>query len=94
MSPDPFLNSGRPDNPQTWNRYTYSLSSRLKNVDPSGLYNLDSGCLDDKKCAASAKNFKNGIADLAKAVIGRLWAPVAVWRLAERQRDCGVSGGF
>ena len=29
MSPDPFLNSGRPENPQTWNRYTYALNNPL-----------------------------------------------------------------
>jgi len=31
---------------------------------------LDSGCLQDKKCSAYAKNLRNGIADLTKAVNG------------------------
>ncbi len=30
MSPDPFLNSGHPSDPQTWNRYTYGLNNPFK----------------------------------------------------------------
>jgi RHS repeat-associated protein len=70
MSPDPLLNSGRPDNPQTWNRYTYVLNNPLRNVDPTGLYNLDAGCLKDKACSKNAAKLKQGIADLTKAVNG------------------------
>ena len=36
--PDPLLNSGRPDNPQSWNRYSYGLNNPLRKIDPSGLY--------------------------------------------------------
>jgi RHS repeat-associated protein len=74
-SPDPLLNSGRPDNPQTWNRYSYALSNPLTVTDPTGLYNLINNCAgDDAKCnkqfAQDAKNLKNGLADLTKAVNG------------------------
>ena len=69
-SPDLLLNSGRPDDPQTWNRYTYGLNNPLRYSDPTGLYNLDSGCLKDKNCSQYAKNLRNGIADLTKAVNG------------------------
>jgi RHS repeat-associated protein len=68
MSPDPLLNSGRPDNPQTWNRYTYVLNNPLVEIDPTGLYNLPEGCSDDKKCAANAANLKAGLAALNKAL--------------------------
>ena len=70
MSPDPLLNSGRPDNPQSWNRYAYAFNNPLRVIDPTGLYNLDSGCLQDKKCAGYAKQLKNGVSDLTKAVNG------------------------
>jgi RHS repeat-associated protein len=36
MTPDPLLNSGRPWNPQTWNRYAYALDNPLVYVDPDG----------------------------------------------------------
>jgi RHS repeat-associated protein len=75
MSPDPLLNSGRPDNPQTWNRYTYALNNPLIVTDPTGLYNLINNCASgdascNKSFAQDAKNLKNGLADLTKAVNG------------------------
>lgn len=41
-SPDPLLNSGRPWDPQSWNRYSYTLNNPLRYVDPTGLYEWDS----------------------------------------------------
>ncbi|MBZ5524412.1 MAG: hypothetical protein LAP21_19415 [Acidobacteriia bacterium] len=38
ITPDPLLNSGRPWDPQTWNRYAYAHNNPLTYVDPSGLY--------------------------------------------------------
>jgi RHS repeat-associated protein len=35
--PDPLLASGKPQQPQSWNRYTYCLNNPLLLVDPSGL---------------------------------------------------------
>lgn len=61
MSPDPFLNSGRPGNPQTWNRYTYGLNNPLRNTDPTGLYT----------CSGN-KDQCSGVADALKAAQGAL----------------------
>jgi len=36
MSPDPMMASGHLLNPQSWNRYSYSLNNPLKFVDPDG----------------------------------------------------------
>ena len=37
MSPDPKAASGNRINPQTWNRYTYTLNNPLKFFDPDGM---------------------------------------------------------
>ena len=37
QSPDPLMASARRTNPQTFNRYSYSLNNPLKFVDPSGM---------------------------------------------------------
>jgi RHS repeat-associated protein len=68
MSPDPLLNSGRPDDPQTWNRYSYVLNNPLVGTDPTGLYNLPTNCGDDKTCAGTAANLKSGVTALTAAV--------------------------
>jgi RHS repeat-associated protein len=75
MSPDPLLSSGRPENPQTWNRNTYGLNNPLSIIDPTGLYNLVNNCAgDDSKCskafAQDAKNLKDGLAALTTAANG------------------------
>jgi len=73
LSPDPMLNSGRPSNPQTWNRYSYALNNPLKIVDPTGLYNLVNTCAaDNKQCNqdfnTNAANLKASLAALNKAL--------------------------
>jgi hypothetical protein len=35
---DPLLSSGRIENPQTWNRYSYTLNNPLIYTDPTGAY--------------------------------------------------------
>src|ERR1700757_2170535 len=61
LSPDPLLNSGRPTNPQTWNRYTYGLNNPLRNFDPTGLYT----CSGDKK---QCSGFADALKDAQKAL--------------------------
>ena len=36
-SPDPFLASGRPEDPQSWNRYAYARNNPLAYIDPTGM---------------------------------------------------------
>jgi RHS repeat-associated protein len=42
-SVDPLLASGRPINPQSWNRYSYALNRPLILSDPSGMWSSDNG---------------------------------------------------
>jgi hypothetical protein len=66
MSPDPLLNSGRPWDPQTWNRYAYARNNFLNILDPTGLYNTPDHCNDgDKKCKKQLNKHRE---ELRKAV--------------------------
>jgi len=74
MSPDPLLNSGQPSNPQTWNRYAYTLNNPLTIVDPTGLYNLTNTCALDETFTActvqfqkDAQQLKDSVSDLQDA---------------------------
>lgn len=94
MSPDPLLNSGRPDNPQTWNRYTYGLNNPLRNTDPTGLYTCSgdksqcSGFADALKAAQRALGFlKKGSAEY-----NALSSAISAYRKASV--DNGVHVGF
>jgi RHS repeat-associated protein len=94
LSPDPLLNSGRPDNPQTWNRYAYGLNNPLRNFDPTGLYTCSgdkkqcSGFADALKAAQSALgNLKKGSAEY-KALSG------AINSYGKAGVDNGVHVGF
>lgn len=44
---DPTLNSGRPDMPQSWNKYSYSVNSPIKFNDQTGLFEWDSTLQED-----------------------------------------------
>jgi len=39
-SPDPMMASAKASNPQTWNRYAYTLNDPLRYVDPDGLQEI------------------------------------------------------
>lgn len=49
-SPDPLLNSGRPWNPQSWNRYAYALNNPLTYFDPDGLWEWGNCTGGDEWC--------------------------------------------
>lgn len=67
-SPDPLLNSGRPANPASWNRYSYSLNNPLRFIDPSGLYEYEASATDTqkKRFEAQLKAAKKSLEKIAK----------------------------
>jgi RHS repeat-associated protein len=76
-SADPLLNSGRPDNPQSWNRYAYTLNNPLRYNDPTGLFEWDvtlGGDFTDEELKRNAGKNKvlrkqaNAITDQRKAI--------------------------
>jgi RHS repeat-associated protein len=46
-STDSLLNSGRPEIPQSWNRFTYSINSPIRFNDKTGLFEWDSTLVED-----------------------------------------------
>jgi len=64
LSPDPLLNSGRPSNPQTWNRFAYALNNPLRMIDPTGLYDISDDCQQATSCRRAAENLRTGVANL------------------------------
>ena len=62
MSLDPLLNSGQPWDPQTWNRYSYTLNNPLRYTDPLGLYVWGNCTGDAAKCKAEQQRFRDSIA--------------------------------
>ena len=57
-----MLASGSIYDPQTWNRYSYTLNNPLKYIDPSGLYVYASGTTDEQK-----KKFEKGLEKVRSA---------------------------
>jgi RHS repeat-associated protein len=56
-SPDPLLSSGRPWDPQSWNRYSYVLNNPLRYTDPLGLYVWDGSLGGDTSDDDVRKNY-------------------------------------
>ena len=53
-TPDPLGASAKASNPQTWNRYAYTLNNPLRYVDPDGL-DVPESCVNDKQCGIQIK---------------------------------------
>ena len=63
-----MLNAGRPENPQTWNKYAYTLYNPLKYTDPTGLYEWSQKCGDDDaQCQANRQQFRDALATIRNA---------------------------
>jgi RHS repeat-associated protein len=70
-SADPLLSSGSNYDPQTWNRYSYTLNNPLKYIDPTGMFVWDTslgGSADDKDVSGKIRDKRKQIrAAIAKA---------------------------
>jgi RHS repeat-associated protein len=66
-SPDPLLNSGRPWNPQSWNRYAYTLNNPLKFTDPTGMYEWGACSGTQQECDNDRKQFRSALSNLKQA---------------------------
>lgn len=56
-SPDPLLGSGRPEDPQSWNRYAYGFNNPLRFIDPSGLDPISvEDCQKNSECTVVKVN--------------------------------------
>ena len=63
MQPDPLLNSGRPWNPQSWNRYAYVMNDPVSRFDPDGLFDYTKPCgPNDALCQENHKRFEDSLA--------------------------------
>ena len=63
LSVDPLLNSGRPDYPQTWNRYGYVSGNPLRFIDSLGLYQFAVTCANgDDACKEQQQKFRDALA--------------------------------
>jgi RHS repeat-associated protein len=54
ITPDPLMASGHVSDPQSWNRYTYTLNNPLRYTDPTGM-EVPPNCANDSRCQITVK---------------------------------------
>jgi RHS repeat-associated protein len=94
-SPDPQLSSGAVIDPQSWNRYSFTLNNPLKYTDPSGLYVWSislGGSLTDDQLREVANRFEGSDRQAYLNVIARRQAFRDAQAQAERARDALPAG--
>jgi RHS repeat-associated protein len=97
LEADSLLNSGRPWNPQTWNRYPYVLNQPTTFLDPSGLYDFKVQCkVSVTQCRKEQQAFKDALSDIAAQIQmysnGDLEDQYAAYRLQQVLDSYGTEG--
>jgi len=95
-SSDPLLNSGKPRDPQSWDRYSYVRNNPLARIDPTGLYDLNNTCgADNEKCNKQfeqhAKSLKSGLSSL-QSQLKNVKDPAQKARLEASLKALGTEG--
>jgi RHS repeat-associated protein len=91
-TPDPLMASARASNPQTWNRYAYTLNNPLRYVDPDGM-DVPAECAKDPNCTIKVKVnvIYDQTANHGKGLTAAQKKEVEQGQIAKAQQDYGTS---
>jgi RHS repeat-associated protein len=90
MSPDPLLNSGHPKDPQSWNRYSYTRNNPMRRIDPTGMYDVTSGCLSSS--GNNCQRLKDAVAKANQLLKGMDPKSNAAKELTKALKAVGTEG--